>query len=71
MLTDIMNEYKEKVCSTCKEEGCGKGICIIQGKELSVQCLDYIRDETKIREREKILLPTAKKRKPLMKELLQ
>lgn len=71
MLTDIMNEYKEKVCSTCKAEDCGKGICIIQSKDIEVRCVDYIRDETKIKEREKILLPTAKKRKPLMKELLQ
>lgn len=68
-MKDILKEYVEKVCSTCKGE-CHKGITFIFGETKKVQCVDYVKDETKINKSEKDLIVTAKKKRPLMKNIL-
>lgn len=66
MLEDVFKRYVKEICSTCKAK-CDKGICVVYGKELIVQCVDYEKDETKIKEKEPMLPITANKRRPLMK----
>ena len=70
MLQELFKRYKKEICSTCKAKECNKGICIVQGKILKVQCLDYVRDETKINKLEKPIIPTAKHTKPVMENLI-
>ena len=68
-MKDILKEYVEKVCSTCKGE-CHKGITFVFGETKKVQCVDYVKDETKVKKPEKELNVTAKKSKPVMKDLV-
>lgn len=69
-MQDIFQEYADKVCSTCKAEECGKGICIVYGEGLKVQCVDYIRDESKINKTSKPLSTTAKHTNPVMRNII-
>ena len=73
---ESIKKYKEEVCSTCKTE-CNEGlsgICVICGKDdregFGVQCVDYLKDETKIKPLEKPIIPTAKHTKPIMDKLV-
>lgn len=68
-MKDIFEEYVEKVCSTCKGE-CHKGITFVFGETKKVQCVDYVKDETKINKPKKELNVTAKKSKPVMRDLV-
>ena len=63
-MKSIYEEYAEHICTTCKAEECGKGICMLMSDRLEVKCVDYIKDETKIIAPEQKLFPTAKKNKP-------
>lgn len=71
-MKDIFEEYVEKVCSTCKAkcDESNQGIYMIYGEGKSVQCVDYVKDETKIDKYKKHLEVTAKKQKPIMKNLV-
>lgn len=69
MLQDIFEKYKEEICSVCKGN-CTKGICIVYGKCLEVQCVDYEKDETKIKAPPEKLINRAKKQKPLMRNIV-
>ena len=64
----IYEEYAEHICTNCKAEECTKGICKLVSDHLEVKCVDYIKDETKIKKLEKQLCITGKQYKPLMKE---
>lgn len=68
-MKDILKEYVEKVCSTCKGE-CHKGITFVFGETKKVQCVDYVKDETKVKKPEKQLITTAKHTKPVMRDLV-
>ena len=68
-MKEILKEYVEKVCTTCKGE-CHKGITFIIGEEKKVRCVDYVKDETKIIKPEKHLVTTAKHTKPVMRDLV-
>lgn len=68
-MKEILKEYVEKVCSTCKGE-CHKGITFVFGETKKVQYVDYVKDETKVKKPEKQLITTAKKNKPVMKDLV-
>lgn len=70
-MEDILKEFLEKVCPTCKSE-CKRGITFIKNgnKEVKCKCVDYVKDETKIDKTEKALYVTAKKSKPVMKDLV-
>lgn len=58
-MKSIYEEYAEHICTTCKAEECNKGICMLVSDHLGVKCVDYIKDETKIIETEKEILPTV------------
>lgn len=68
-MKEILKEFVEEVCSTCKGE-CHKGITFVFGEAKKVQCVDYVKDETKIDKYKKHLEVTAKKQKPIMKNLV-
>ena len=71
-MKDILKEFVEEICPTCKGK-CDKGITFIYGiygEEKAVRCVDYIKDETKIEKTGKALYTTAKKDKPVMKNLV-
>ncbi len=68
-MQDLFDEYVEKVCSTCKGI-CDKGICIVEGKERSVRCVDYVKDKTKIQKSQRTLFTTAKQHQPIMKNIV-
>ena len=65
-----LEEFEKKMCPTCKGD-CNKGITFIYGKENIVKCVDYVKDESKIKKMQKALGVTAKKGKPIMKDLVQ
>lgn len=67
-MKNMFEEYVEHICTTCKAEECEKGICMLQSNHLGVKCVDYVKDETKIKKLEKQLCITGKQYKPLMKE---
>lgn len=58
-MKSIYEEYAEHICTTCKAEECGKGICMLLSDHLGVKCVDYEKDESKIKPLEKEILPTA------------
>ena len=58
-MKSIYEEYAEHICTTCKAKECGKGICMLQSDHLGVRCVDYEKDETKIKAPEQEILPTA------------
>ena len=64
-MNDIFENYANKICPTCKGE-CHKGICVVFGNETKVQCVDYEKDESKIKKPESKLERTAKQKKSLM-----
>lgn len=68
-MQDLFDEYVEKVCSTCKGI-CNKGIYIVEGKERSVKCVNYVKDKNKVDKPQKHLKITAKKSKPIMKNIV-
>lgn len=67
---DIFEEYAKKMCTTCKAEKCDKGICILVSDHLQVKCVDYKKDESKIKSLEQELFPTAKKINPVNKRFM-
>ena len=69
MLEDIFERYVKEICSTCKAK-CGRGICVVYGKELEVQCVDYEKDETKVKAPPEKLIIRANKNKPLMRNII-
>jgi len=70
MLQDLFKRYSEEICTTCKAKECVKGICVVQSNILQVQCVDYIKDENKIKPSEKEILPTANKRRIRLSEII-
>ena len=68
-MKDILKEFEDEVCSTCKGE-CHRGITFIMNGNTEVKCVDYIKDETKINKPEKQLTTTAKQHKPIMRDLV-
>lgn len=69
-MKSIYEEYAEHICTTCKAEECNKGICMLVSNYLEVKCVDYIKDETKIKALEQELFPTAKKINPVNKRFM-
>lgn len=69
-MKSIYEEYAEHICTTCKAEECSKGICMLQSNYLGVKCVDYEKDETKIKAPEQELFPTAKKINPVNKRFM-
>lgn len=67
---DIFEEYAKQICTTCKAKECNKGICMLVSDHLGVKCIDYIKDETKIKALEQELFPTAKKINPVNKRFM-
>ena len=65
-MKSIYEEYAEHICTICKAEECTKGICKLVSDHLEVKCVDYVKDETRIKKLEKQLYTTAKQRKSLM-----
>lgn len=56
-----------KLCETCTKQNCKKNIIVIQEDNLiTIKCLDYEKDETKIRGYKKQLERTAKINKSVM-----
>ena len=68
-MKDILKEFVEEICSTCKGK-CERGITFIMNGDKAVKCVDYVKDETKIDKTGKPLYSTAKKDKPVMKNLV-
>ena len=66
---DILNRFKEEICTVCKGK-CYRGITFIMNGNDAVKCVDYKKDEDKIVKPQKELSVTAEKRKPVMKDLL-
>lgn len=57
-----------KLCETCTKRNCNKEIVVIQENNLmTIKCLDYEKDETKIRGYKKQLERTAKFSKSIMR----
>lgn len=53
-----------KLCETCKNKNCNKNLVIIEQLNLKeVKCLDYEKDETKIKGYKEPLKRTAKQQK--------
>lgn len=56
-----------KLCETCTKQNCKKRVVVIQENNLTtIKCLDYEKDETKIRGYKKQLERTAKVNKSIM-----
>lgn len=56
-----------KLCETCTKQNCKKNIVVIkQDNLITTKCLDYEKDETKIRGYKKQLERTAKINKSVM-----
>ena len=68
MLEDVFERYVKEICSTCKAN-CGRGICVVYGETLQVQCVDYEKDDSKIKPPPEKLINRANKLRPLMKDL--
>lgn len=72
-LLQAFKRYKEEVCSTCKAK-CNedfKGICVVHSQNgLGLNCIDYDKDETKIVPNDKNIEVTAKRKKPLMRNII-
>lgn len=68
-MREILKEFIEEICTTCKGE-CHKGITFIFGEEKKIKCVDYIKDESKIKKIEKQLTTTAKHTKPVMRDII-
>lgn len=66
---DIIDRFTEEICSVCKGE-CYNGITFIMNRNDAVKCVNYIKDETKIKKPIKQLMVTAEKEKPVMKDLV-
>lgn len=68
-MKETLKKYVEEICSTCKGE-CDKGITFIIGEEKKVRCVDYVKDETKIKKPIRNQNTTAKHQKPIMRDLV-
>ena len=68
-MNDVFEDYAKRICPTCRAK-CGKGICVVYGETLEVQCVDYVKDETKIKAPPEQLINRAKKQKPLMRNII-
>ena len=68
-MDDTLKRFKDEICTTCKGE-CHKGITFIYGEEDKVRCVDYVKDETKIKKYERRKITTAKQQKPIMRDLV-
>lgn len=68
-MKEILKEFVQEICTTCKGE-CNKGITFIMNEDKAVKCVDYIKDENKIKKAEKDLITTAKHTRPVMKKLV-
>ena len=70
-MKDILKEFVKEICPTCKGK-CERGITFILNgnKEVKCKCVDYVKDEKKIEKTGKPLYSTAKKDKPVMKDLV-
>ena len=56
-----------KLCETCTKRNCKKRVVVIQENNLiTIKCLDYEKDETKIQGYKKQLERTAKINKSIM-----
>ena len=56
-----------KLCETCTKRNCKKRVVVIQENNLiTIKCLDYEKDETKIQRYKKQLERTAKISKSIM-----
>ena len=67
-MKDVFEEFANKICPTCKAK-CGRGICVVYGETTEVQCVDYEKDETKIKAPPEKLIVRANRKRPLMKDL--
>lgn len=57
-----------KLCETCTKQNCKKRVVVIQENNLiTIKCLDYEKDETKIQGYKKQLERTTKQQDTLMK----
>lgn len=68
-MKEILKEFVNEICSTCKGE-CHKGITFIMNAVKEVRCVDYVKDESKIKKPQKDLYSTAKKSKPVMRDIV-
>ena len=68
MLQELFKKYRDEICSTCKGK-CEKGICILQSSILEVKCVDYVRDEMKIKKPPDEPKIKAKRHKPVMRAM--
>ena len=62
-MKSIYEEYAEHICTTCKAEECSKGIYMLMSDRLEVKCVDYKKDESKIKALEQELQVTARRTK--------
>lgn len=62
-MKSIYEEYAEHICTTCKAKECTKGIYRLISDIIEVKCVDYIKDDTKIKPIERELKVTARKNK--------
>lgn len=60
-MEDIYKKYIEYICKVCKAEECTKGICRLQSDVLEIKCVDFVKDESKIKPIQPELRVTAKK----------
>lgn len=68
-MKEILKRFVDEICSSCKGE-CHKGITFIMSEDKAVRCVDYIKDETKVKKLDRELKTTAKKDKPVMRDLV-
>lgn len=63
---EIIKYYTEKQCNTCKGK-CNKGIVVIKDKNTtSAKCVDYEKDESKIKGYKRTEYKTAKLQRTVM-----
>lgn len=56
-----------KLCETCKKTNCNKSIVTIQEKDMiTMKCIEYEKDEEKVKGYKKPLERTAKFNRPVM-----
>ena len=66
-MEDIFKRYENEICQTCKAEVCKRNIMVIyENKIKTIKCIDYIKDETKIKPTQKALCVTARQYKKMI-----
>lgn len=69
-MKELLDEYVEKFCKTCKREECPKGIVFVEYNDMKqAMCVDYENDNTSVGYK-KLERVTAKRHKPLMRDLV-